>query len=162
MVAHPGKRTIRALARGTGSTAARPRKKPTNTSERLREETTKIVPRALAAKRATTVARLGTAKRRPARRTPRIASFLVQHAQDALFVRRGLRSFWEYRDLGIAEATGGRYGGFIVRSNHAGSESTGIHFHSPDVQLIYVLKGWLKAEYRGQGTVTLQAGTMLH
>ncbi|MFI5400572.1 MAG: cupin domain-containing protein [SAR324 cluster bacterium] len=77
-------------------------------------------------------------------------------------MRKGLRSFWEYRDLEIAEATGGRYGGYIVRSNHAGNESTGIHYHSPDVQLIYILRGWLKAEYRGQGIVTLEAGTMLH
>jgi mannose-6-phosphate isomerase-like protein (cupin superfamily) len=96
---------------------------------------------------------------RPARR---IATFLAQHASDAPFLPRGLRTFWEYRDLGIAQATGGRYGGFIVRSNHAGTESTGIHFHKPDVQLIYILKGWLKADYRGQGTVTLEAGTMLH
>ena len=102
------------------------------------------------------------AARKPARKPPQIATFLAQHAKDAHFVRDGLRAFWEYRDLGIAQATGGRYGGFIVRSNHAGSKSTGIHFHQPDVQLIYILKGWLKADYRGQGTVTLEAGTILH
>jgi|SRR5579863_9155070 len=111
---------------------------------------------AIAAKRA------APSRRRNPPKVARVAKFLAQHAKDAPFVKRGLRSFWEYRDLGLTEATGGRYGGFIVRSNHAAKESTGIHFHSPEIQLIYILKGWLKADYRGQGTVILEAGTMLH
>jgi mannose-6-phosphate isomerase-like protein (cupin superfamily) len=92
----------------------------------------------------------------------RIARFLAQHAKDAPFVGRGLRSFFEYRDLGISEATGGRYGGHVVRAVRAGQESTGVHFHAPDAQIIYILKGWLKAEYAGQGIVTLEAGACLH
>jgi len=184
MVAHPRKRTFRALAGGTGSTGralaggtgstARALAGGTGSTTRalaratgstaasLRTKPARRPPRALGVKHRTAIARRGAVKRRPARQAARVAKFLVQHARDAPFVRKGLRSFWEYRDLGISEATGGRYGGYIVRSNHAGNESTGIHFHRPDVQLIYVLKGWLKAEYRGQGTVTLEAGTMLH
>jgi hypothetical protein len=29
------------------------------------------------------------------------------------------------------------------------------HFHDVDVQMIYVLKGWIKSEFEGQGEVTL-------
>jgi mannose-6-phosphate isomerase-like protein (cupin superfamily) len=93
---------------------------------------------------------------------PRKAAFLLQHAQDAPFVSGGLRSFWEYRDLGIESATGGRYSAQIIRAKQSGNESTGIHFHTPDVQFFYVLKGWFKAEYRGQGVVTVEAGDCLH
>ncbi len=92
----------------------------------------------------------------------RIAKFLAQHAQDAPFSRKGLRAFFEYRDLGIADATGGRYGGYVVRAIRSGHESTGTHFHAPDAQIIYILKGWLKAEYGGQGVVRLEAGSCLH
>jgi mannose-6-phosphate isomerase-like protein (cupin superfamily) len=92
----------------------------------------------------------------------RIAKFLAQHVMDAKFVRKGLRSFFEYRDLGIADATGGRYGGYVVRAIRSGKESTGTHFHAPDVQIIYILKGWLLAEYGGQGVVKLEAGSCLH
>lgn len=103
-------------------------------------------------------------KPKPIRKTKdlRVARFLLQHAKDAPFVSKGLRSFWEYRDLGIEAATGGRYSAQIVRAKHMGTESTGIHFHTPDVQFFYVLKGWFKAEYRGQGVVTVEAGSCLH
>jgi mannose-6-phosphate isomerase-like protein (cupin superfamily) len=95
-------------------------------------------------------------------RTARVAKFLAQHVKDAPFVQKGLRSFFEYRDLGLTEATGGRYGGFVVRALRSGNESTGCHYHLPDAQIIYILKGWLRAEYGGQGIVKLEAGSILH
>ncbi|HUJ73679.1 MAG TPA: cupin domain-containing protein [bacterium] len=94
--------------------------------------------------------------------TARVAKFSVSHLRDAQFTKQGLRSFFEYRDLGIAQATGGRFHAVVVRATQAGHESTGIHFHDLDFQLIYILKGWLKAEYRGQGVVKLEAGSCLH
>jgi quercetin dioxygenase-like cupin family protein len=32
------------------------------------------------------------------------------------------------------------------------------HFHEVDVQMIYVLKGWIKSEFEGQGEVTMREG----
>ena len=32
------------------------------------------------------------------------------------------------------------------------------HFHDVDVQMIYVLKGWIKSEFEGQGEVTMREG----
>ena len=103
---------------------------------------------------------VGKPKAKPQRR--RVAKFLLQHARDTSFVGKGLRSFWEYRDLGLEKATGGRYSAQITRAKQAGHESTGIHFHTPDAQIFYVLKGWFKAEYRGQGVVKVEAGSFLH
>ena len=47
--------------------------------------------------------------------------FVASHAKDASF-ERGLRSFYEYRDLGIRDATrgafGARGGGRVVAGHH--------------------------------------------
>jgi quercetin dioxygenase-like cupin family protein len=32
------------------------------------------------------------------------------------------------------------------------------HFHDVDIQMIYVLKGWIKSEFEGQGEVTMRKG----
>ena len=45
--------------------------------------------------------------------------FTVSHADDAQFVA-GLRSFYEYRDLGINEATDGRVAAHVIRACPAG------------------------------------------
>ncbi len=42
--------------------------------------------------------------------------FSASHAKDAKFKSEGLRSCFEYRDLGIAEATGGRAMAHVIRA----------------------------------------------
>ncbi|MET0961794.1 MAG: cupin domain-containing protein [Noviherbaspirillum sp.] len=87
--------------------------------------------------------------------------FAVSHAKDAEFVR-GLRSFFEYRDLGIRDATAGRVAAHVIRAA-AGSEfSSQPHRHGTEFQLVYVLKGWIEFEYEGQGRVRLEAGSCVH
>ena len=41
--------------------------------------------------------------------------FVASHAKDAAF-ERGLRSFYEYRDLGIRKATEGRVDAHVIRA----------------------------------------------
>jgi hypothetical protein len=91
------------------------------------------------AQRSPTPSRKAASVQRVVRKPVRIATFLAQHAKDAPFIQKGLRSFFEYRDLGLTDATGGRYGGFVVRATRLGNESTGCHFHLPDAQIIYIL-----------------------
>src|SRR5207248_6747874 len=87
--------------------------------------------------------------------------FVASHARDAKFVR-GLRSFFEYRDLGIREATGGRVEAHVIRAA-AGKEFSGQpHLHRTTFQLVYVLKGWIEFEYEGHGVVRLEAGSCVH
>jgi quercetin dioxygenase-like cupin family protein len=89
------------------------------------------------------------------------ADFVASHARDASF-ERGLRSFFEYRDLGIRRATGGRIGAHVIRAA-AGSEfSSQPHLHETQFQLVYVLKGWIEFEYEGQGVVRLDAGSCVY
>lgn len=86
--------------------------------------------------------------------------FVVSHARDATF-ERGLRPYYEYRDLGILRATEGRVEAHIIRA--AGSAfSSQPHIHQTTFQFIYVLQGWIEFEYEGQGRVRLEAGSSVH
>ena len=84
--------------------------------------------------------------------------FCVSHAKDARW-DSGLRAFFEYRDLGIGEATGGRYNAHINRAREATTSGTGMHAHDLDFQFAFILKGWARFYYEGQGEVLLEAGS---
>lgn len=88
--------------------------------------------------------------------------FAVQHASDGVFEDRGLRSFFEYRDLGIAAATDGRFHAQVIRASEACTDGTGRHRHTLDFQMVYVLRGSVTFWYDGQGEVTLEAGACVH
>jgi len=85
-------------------------------------------------------------------------SFVISHADGSAF-DGGLRSFFEYRGLGIKEATAGRFGAHVIRAV-PGEHSPGAwHTHDLDFQMVYVLKGWVVFEYEGQGEHVLRAGS---
>jgi len=87
--------------------------------------------------------------------------FVASHAKGAVFTR-GLRSFYEYRDLGIKDATGGRVDAHVIRAAAGTEFSSQPHIHKTSFQLVYVLKGWIEFEYEGQGRVRLEAGSCVH
>jgi quercetin dioxygenase-like cupin family protein len=89
-------------------------------------------------------------------------TFSVQHAQDGAFVFDGLRQYFEYRDLGIRDATQGLAVMHVIRARE-GTHATGEwHHHQVQLQIVYVLKGWAVFEYEGQGVHRLEAGTCVH
>jgi len=88
--------------------------------------------------------------------------FSANLAQDAVY-KPGLRSFMEYRDLGIEQATHGQFRAHVIRINQAAGgvhdlHTTGLHQHLCDFQMFYVLKGWIKFVYEGEGEQTFHAG----
>ena len=87
--------------------------------------------------------------------------FTVTHAHGASF-ERGLRSFFEYRDLGIKTATVGRVNAHVIRAAAGTEFSSQPHLHKTSFQLVYVLKGWIEFEYEGQGVVRLEAGSCVY
>lgn len=87
--------------------------------------------------------------------------FVVSHSRDARF-ERGLRSFFEYRDLGIRDATAGKVVAHVIRAAAGTDFSSQPHVHKTTFQLVYVLKGWIEFEYEGQGRVRLEAGSCVH
>jgi len=89
--------------------------------------------------------------------------FSVDHAESGTFVAGGLRPYFEYRDLGIKDATGGKVVAHVIRAARPFDGSgTGTHRHSLDFQLVYVLKGWARFHYDGEGEVTVRAGSCVH
>ena len=87
--------------------------------------------------------------------------FSISHLATTKF-ESGLREFFDYRDLGIEEATDGRVVAHVIRAAK-GAEFTGQpHLHRTDFQMVYILKGWIEFEYEGHGKVRLEAGSCVH
>ena len=97
---------------------------------------------------------------------PRAAKPVVRHAKARDFKSGGLRSFFQYRDLGIAKATRGRVLAHVIRAaNSRGKKQvkgSGAHAHALEFQMVYVLKGRVRFEYEGYGQVTLKAGSSVY
>ncbi len=88
-----------------------------------------------------------------------LSAFARNAAADARWDREGLRGDTEYRDLGLAAATGGRIGAKHIRTLAPLREPLGWHWHDMTAHYVYVLRGWLTFRFAGiEGDVTLQAG----
>jgi quercetin dioxygenase-like cupin family protein len=90
------------------------------------------------------------------------AKFAVSHRARSKFVRRGLRNYFEYRDLGIRRATRGKVVAHVIRARPGKAPHGQWHRHDCDVQFVYVLKGWAVFEYEGVGRVTMKAGACFY
>ncbi len=86
-------------------------------------------------------------------------AFAVSHADNSKFVGEGLRAFFEYRDLGIKAATGGKFGAHVIRAVPGIKSEAKWHTHDLDFQMVYVTKGWVEFEYEGQGKAIMRAGS---
>jgi quercetin dioxygenase-like cupin family protein len=80
---------------------------------------------------------------------------------DTQFREEGLRNFFMYRDLGIAEATGGRVIAQLVKAKNPPVEGTGWHIHEAQFHIVYMLKGWARFMYEDQETL-VNAGDCVH
>lgn len=78
---------------------------------------------------------------------------------DGKFENGGLRHEFVYRDLHIAEATGGDYMAHVIRAGE-GKGPIEAHKH-PEIkfQLVYVTRGEITFWYEGRGEETLKAGS---
>lgn len=86
-------------------------------------------------------------------------AFIVSHADGSRFEGAGLRAFFEYRELGIAEATGGKFGAHVIRAVPGQESPAAWHRHELDFQMVYVTRGWVIFEYEGQGEHVLREGS---
>jgi hypothetical protein len=97
---------------------------------------------------------------RKAKAPPRKQTFVASHLRADAF-EGGLRSYAKYRDLGIAGATNGLVRAHVIKMIPPCDPAvvSKRHFHDVEFQMIYVLKGWIKGEYEGQGEVTMREGS---
>jgi quercetin dioxygenase-like cupin family protein len=85
----------------------------------------------------------------------------ISRAKDAVFADDQFRDWLAARDLGLAEATGGAFGGQVTRAKELG-HATGPHFHEMTFQVVYVLKGWVTFWYEGEGEFTFEQGDFVY
>jgi mannose-6-phosphate isomerase-like protein (cupin superfamily) len=72
----------------------------------------------------------------------------ISSAKDAHYVP-GRRHFFRYRDLGVTEATRGKMRAQVTSAKSAMDRATGWHYHTCDMQFVYILKGWVDLEFAG-------------
>jgi hypothetical protein len=85
----------------------------------------------------------------------------ISHHREEDFKADGLRTYAQYRDLGIAKASQGLAQAHVIRligpCNPA--EVSKLHFHDVEFQMVYVLKGWVKTYMEGQGETLMKQGS---
>lgn len=86
-------------------------------------------------------------------------AFTISHADGSAFEGAGLRPFFEYRKLGIAGATGGRFDAHVIRAVPGRTSEATWHTHELDFQMVYVTKGWIVFEYEDEGEHIMRAGS---
>ena len=76
----------------------------------------------------------------------------------------GLRDIFEYRDLGIKDATKGDYVAHVIRANGKTNpdEVQKWHVHHCDFQFVMVLNGWAEFEYEGEGVHRIEKGDVIN
>ncbi len=110
----------------------------------------------------------------------RTKNFHISYARDAVYTAasrpayeegtHGFRRFNEYRDLGLKQATGGKFFAHLARVKVEGDKKTalpfaggtGIHQHTVDFQFVFVLSGWVRFEIEDHGEKTLHAGDCIY
>jgi len=87
--------------------------------------------------------------------------FHVSHLREEDFKSGGLRSYVLARDLGMAQATGGMVEAHVNRRARPfnAAEVSHRHFHDIRFQMVYILKGWMRAEFEGQGEIRMREGS---
>ena len=110
-------------------------------------------------------ARKKASKKTPPRKSAKTKArrpqkFTVSHHRDEDF-DQGLRTYSAYRDLGLAPATGGLVQAHVIRMTKPfDAKDVAIpHYHDVEFQMVYVLKGWFKSEFKGYGVQTFRAGS---
>ena len=112
------------------------------------------------ARSARKVARTRAAPAQKAKKGPRRQRFVANHLEPGAF-KGGLRAYAQYRDLSIADATGGLVVAHVIKMVPPCDPAlvSKRHYHDVEFQMIYVLKGWIKGEYEGHGVVTMREGS---
>jgi mannose-6-phosphate isomerase-like protein (cupin superfamily) len=85
----------------------------------------------------------------------------ISHHREEDFKADGLRTYAQYRDLGIANATNGLAQAHVIRliGPCNPDEVSKLHFHDVEFQMVYVLKGWVKTYMEGQGETLMKEGS---
>ena len=103
--------------------------------------------------------KIGTTTKIAAKARP-THKFVAKRFHPKDFKSDGLRTYAEYRDLGIKDATRGMVVAHAIRFVAPCDPKvvSKEHYHDTEFQMIYVLRGSLTSSFEGQGTHTMKAG----
>jgi uncharacterized cupin superfamily protein len=73
----------------------------------------------------------------------------------------GRRTFFQYRDLGVTDASAGKLRAQVMQSIDGMNEPTGWHYHVCEGQFVYMLKGWADLEFETGEKIRVSAGESL-
>lgn len=79
---------------------------------------------------------------------------------DAFYSPPGV-SGMEIRDIGFGKRTNGRVGAQIFRATGEAADPPLWHMHDLDIQIGYIISGWILYEFEGLGVVRVEAGTAI-
>jgi quercetin dioxygenase-like cupin family protein len=97
-----------------------------------------------------------TSAKRPL--TPMTTRFATK--ENSQFVP-GRRDWLQYLDAGLAEASGGRVRATLSVATGALVTETGWHYHECEMQIAYILKGWIDLQFEDNREVRLEAGDVM-
>lgn len=159
----------KAVVRKRAGTAVAPKRAATAAVGKRAAPAKAAAPKRAPAKRSSPK-RGAVRKATPARRSPAAGPglktkaapqrFTVTHLREEDFRPDGLRPYARYRDLGIGAATGGLAQAHVIRMiPPVTDEVRQRHVHDVELQLVYVLKGWMKNEFEGHGVQMMEQGS---
>lgn len=93
--------------------------------------------------------------------TPTATLFSHVKASDKPWRSDGLRDFFLYQDMGVADATQGRVIAQRVKANQAPEKGTGWHRHEAQFHIVIMTKGWARFMYEDRETL-VEAGDCVH
>ncbi len=86
--------------------------------------------------------------------------FRLATKENAAFVP-GRREWLRYLDTGFAEASGGRLHASVQAASGALVTETGWHYHECEMQLAYIVQGWIQLQFEDGTDVRLEAGDVM-
>lgn len=92
---------------------------------------------------------------------PAAAMHLLKSFVSATPYSPGRRPFFKYRDLGLEGASGGRMRAYHSTAIAGMVEPTGWHYHTCEMQFVYVLKGRISIEFEDGTVATFGPGDSL-
>ena len=73
----------------------------------------------------------------------------------------GRRPWLQYLDTGAKEASGGRVNITLSTASGAMTTETGWHYHTCEMQIGYITKGWIELQYEDGTEIRLEAGDVM-
>jgi quercetin dioxygenase-like cupin family protein len=95
---------------------------------------------------------------------PQSATTVVHAKSDQSDFKPGLREYFEYRDIGMIEATSGAFAAHVIRvvPEKIGDIKPQWHNHETSFQMFFVLRGWVEFEYEDIGVVRMEVGSSVY